>query len=147
MRKAVLFRSVIRLLGEGSEVNDAVYMWKRHRHVLPFGGATFVGMVLLAGWLGWDDWATRIVIGLAATAVAVAASTDYKILADTSSGLYLLDASRIRQTATAMGKQLSSGTDIKQAGGTMLAADWEVDGSLYTVPKSSEQAMNRIAGS
>lgn len=142
-----MFRSVIRLLDEGSEVVDAVYMWKRHRHVVPFGGATFVSMVLLAGWLGWEDWATRIVIGLAATAVAVAASTDYKVLASTSSGLYLLDASRVRQTAKAMGKRLSPGTEIKQAGGTMLAVDWEVDGSLYTVPKSSERAMNRIAES
>ncbi len=126
---------------------EAVYMWKRHRHVVPFAGVTFVGMVLLSGWLGWEDWATRIVIGLAATAVAVAASTDYKVLASTSSGLYLLDASRIRQTAKAMGRRLPPGTEIKQAGGTMLAVDWEVDGSLYTVPKSSERAMNRIAGS
>ncbi len=145
MRKAALFRSVRRFLDEDTDLIDAVYLWRRHRLVVPFAVAVFIGMLLIAGWVGWDDWATRIVLGLAATALAVTASTEYRILADTSHGTFLLQASRIRQVAIAMAEQLPSDARIDRVGGTIVASDWEVDGSLYTAPKSSEQAMARIA--
>ena len=146
MRKANLFRSVMRFLDDGVQVVEAVYMWRRHRLMFPFGIVSFLGMVVVAEWAGWDEWATRIVIGLAAVAVAVAASTDYKVVAQTTDGLCLLQASRIRQVATRMLEKLPSDVAIEPVGGTILAADWEVGGSVYTVPRSSEQAISRIAG-
>ena len=146
MRKANLLRSIARLLDDGTAVVEAVYMWKRHRLMFPFGIVSFVGMVVVAEWAGWDEWATRIVIGLAAVAVAVAASTDYRVLAQTSDALFLLQASRIRQAATRLLEKLPPDATIRPVGGTILAADWEVAGSVYTVPRSSEQAISRIAG-
>jgi len=136
----------MRFLDDGVHVVEAVYMWRRHRLMFPFGVVSFLGMVAVAEWAGWDEWSTRIVIGLAAVAVAVAASTDYKVVAQTTDGLFLLQASRIRQAATRMLERLPSDVTIKPVGGTILAADWEVAGSVYTVPRSSEQAISRIAG-
>ncbi|HSR43830.1 MAG TPA: hypothetical protein VLT15_01200 [Acidimicrobiia bacterium] len=146
MRKANLLRSIARFLDDGTYVIDAAYMWRRHRLMLPFGIASFVGMVIVAEWVGWEDWATRVVIGLAGAALAVAASTDYKVVALTSTGVILLQASRIRQAATRMIEKLPADVAIEPVGGTVLAADWEIAGSVYTVPRSSEQAINRIAG-
>lgn len=113
--------------------------------MFPFGAAAFVGMVLVADWAGTSDWPTRIVLGAAGVAVAVAATTDYKVLAQTSSGMVLLRASRIRQVATGMIELLPRDLKLVQVGGTIIAADWEVDGSVYTVPKASEQAMSRMS--
>ena len=60
--------------------------------------------------------------------------------------MILLQASRIRQAATRMIEKLPADVAIEPVGGTVLAADWEIAGSVYTVPRSSEQAINRIAG-
>jgi hypothetical protein len=120
-------------------------MWKRHRLLLPFGLAAFVGMVLVAAWAGAEDWPTRIVIGLAGFAVAVAATTDYRVVAQTSEGILLLRASRIRQVAKEIIERFPFATPIEPVGGTALAADWSVAGQTYTVPRSSETAMDRIA--
>jgi len=146
MRRANLFRSVVRFLDDGTHLVDAAYVWKRHRLVYPFGISSFVGMLIVAEWAGWDDWATRVAIGLAAVAIAVAASTEYKVVAQTSDGLFLFQASRIRQAATGLLERLPSDATIKPVGGTVLAADWEVAGSVYTVPRSSERAISRISG-
>ncbi len=124
---------------------EAAYMWRRHRLMMPFVVGTFIGTVLVAGWVGWDDWPTRIAVGLAAAAVAVAASTDYRVLALTSGGLVLLEASRIRQAATGMLELLAPTVTIERVGGTVLAADWEVAGLVYTVSRSSEGAVARIS--
>ena len=83
---------------------------------------------------------------LAAAAIAVAASTEYKVVAQTSDGLFLFQACRIRQAATGLLERLPSDATIKPVGGTVLAADWEVAGSVYTVPRSSERAISRISG-
>ena len=146
VRKAYLLRSIARFLDDGSYLVEAAYMWKRHRLMLPFAIASFAGMVIVAEGAGWDDLPTRIVIGLAGAALAVAASTDYRVVALTSTGVILLQASRIRQAATGILEELPADVSIEPAGGTVLATDWEIGGSIYTVPKSSERAINRIAG-
>lgn len=124
---------------------EAAYMWRRHRLMVPFVAGSFLATVLVAGWVGWDDWPTRLAIGLAVAAVAVAASTDYRVLALTSVGLVLLKASRIRQAATGMLERLAPDVTIERLGGTVLATDWEVAGSVYTVSRSSEEAVARIS--
>lgn len=145
MRRDVLLRSVARLLDDGAEVTDAAYMWRRHRWVVPFTAVTFVAVVLLAENVGWTDWPTRIALGFAASAVAVAASTDYRVLADTASGQVLCKASRIRQAALSVLERLDADALIERVGGTVIATDWQVGDEIYTVPRSSEQAMHRIA--
>ena len=113
--------------------------------MIPFSIVSFLGMLLVSEWAGWDEWSTRIVLGLAAVAVAVAASTDYKVVAHTTDGVVLLQASRIRQVAIGKLERLARDVLVRPVGGTVLAADWEVGGVVYTVPRSSEQAISRIA--
>lgn len=120
-------------------------MWSRHRWMVPYaaiaGGAVYLG----ADWAGFTEVATRLALGVAAAAVAVNATTNYRVLALTSEGLMLFRASRIRQYAVELLQRLPGDAAVRSAGGTMLAADWEVAGAVYTVPRGSEQAIQRIA--
>jgi hypothetical protein len=146
MRRAVLLRSVRRVLGEHVSVRDAAYMWNRHRWLIPYAMVVFAALVWLAPIAGVDDWPTRIVIGLAGTAVAVNASSDYRVIAETDEGFFMLRASRIRQVAIGEPEKLSSNVILEPVGGTLLATDWRVDDDVYTIARSSEQAMERMAG-
>ncbi len=145
MRRAVLLRSVQRVLGDDSEVRDAAYVWSRHRWITPFATLVFVAIVLLAPVAGVEEWPTRLVIGLAGLGVAFLATTDYRVVAETDTGIVVLKASRIRQVATEFGESLARDADLRPVGGTVLATDWLVGDHRYTVPRSSEQAMERMA--
>lgn len=145
MRRAVLFRSVQRLLGEDDVVIEAAYMWSRHRLMMPFAAVVFAAVALLAPIANIDDWPTRIVIAAAAVAVAVTASTDYSVLAQTGEGTHLFDASKIRQVATRHRARLETRESLAPVGGSGLTTDWQVGDRTYTVPRSSEQAISRIA--
>lgn len=146
MRRAVLLRSVRGVLGEHVPVRDAAYMWNRHRWFFPYAAVVLAVLVWLAPIAGVDDWPTRIVIGLAGAAIAVNASSSYRVLAETDEGTFLLRASRIRQVATGEPERLSSNASLEPVGGTLLATDWRVGEDVYTVARSSEQAMERMAG-
>ena len=147
MRYAFLLNSVRKVVGEDTTVHDAAYMWTRHRWVWPFGSAVFAGALVFAPFVGVDDWPTRIVIGAALMAVAIMAATEYRVLAQLGEGLDILDASKIRQVATGLKEHLPPNVEIGPAGGSMLASDWQVGRIRYTVPRSSENAMSRIAAS
>lgn len=146
MRRAVLLRSVLGVLGEHVAVRDAAYMWNRHRWLIPYATVVLAALVWLAPLAGVDDWPTRIVIGLAGMGVAVNASSNYRVLAETDEGMFLLRASRIRQVATGGAERLASNASLEPVGGTLLATDWRVGENVYTVARSSEQAMERMAG-
>lgn len=145
MRRAVLLRSVQRVLGDGITVKDAAFAWSRHRWITPFGTLVFGAIVFLAPIGGIDDWPTRLVLGLAGVGVAVMATTNYRVVADTDAGMYLLKGSRIRQVAIAGGDRVDEHAELKPVGGTMIATDWKVGEHVFTVPRSSEQAMQRMA--
>lgn len=113
--------------------------------MVPYSVLVFGAVVLLAPVFGIDDWPTRTVIGLATGGVAVMATSEYRVLAETEDGLVLLKASKIRQVATELRERLPDDTTMAPVGGTVLAADWDVGGHTYTVARSSEQAMNRMA--
>lgn len=144
MRRAVLLRSASRVL-DGAAVPDAAYMWARHRWTMPFAVVVFGAVALLAPIAGVDDWPTRVVIGAAVAAVGVAATTEYRVIARTERGLVLLTASRIRQVATSVVGWLPADVELAPVGGTLLATDWQVGDRRYTVSRSSEQAMERMA--
>ena len=145
MRRTFLIRSVQRALGEGMTVYDAAYVWSRHRWMLPFSGVVFAAVVLLTPLGLIDDWPTRIVIGAAAVAVAVTATTEYSVIAQSDGGLHLLTASKIRQVALRFKEHLAPNIQFEPVGGTGLSADWQVGDRRFTVPRSSEQAMARMA--
>lgn len=147
MRRANLLRSIARLLDEGTELKDAAYMWSRHRWMIPYAVFAALAVFLTSEWAGFTETPTRVALGFAAGAIAVNATTDYRVLARTSRGLVLLKSSRIRQYATEVLERLPKSTTIEVVGGTVLATDWQVGDAVYTVPKSSEQAIQRIAQS
>lgn len=120
-------------------------MWFRHRWVAWFATAVLFGLVWLAPLAGIEDWPTRVVIGLAGLGVAVNASSNYRVLAETDQGMFVLAASRIRQVATGRPEKLSPGAELEPVGGTLLAADWRVGTNVFTVARSSQQAMERMA--
>ena len=145
VRRAILFRSVTRALGDEVVVREAAYVWRRHKWMVPYGATVFGAVTLLAPIGGIEDWPTRIAIGAAAVAVAVTATTDYSVVAQTDAGLALFKASKIRQIATEFREHLPGDVELTRVGGTLLAADWQVGERVYTVPRSSDQAMNRMA--
>lgn len=145
MRRAALIRSITGVLGDQVAVRDAAYMWTRHKWMVPYSSAVFGAVVLLAPIAGIEDWPTRIVFGLAGGAVAVMATTEYWVVAQTDDGFATLEASKIRQVARRLHSHLPRDVELAPVGGTILAADWQVGERRYTVPRSSEQAMQRMA--
>ncbi|MEO1065559.1 MAG: hypothetical protein AAFZ07_29435, partial [Actinomycetota bacterium] len=77
------------------------------------------------------------VVAPAATATAAAATVD--------DGLHLLRASRIRRAAVAHLERLPDSTHVELVGNQFVITEWQVGDQRYTVPKSSESAMTRIA--
>ena len=137
--------SVDRVLDKEGATRDAAYVWTRHRWFAWFAGMSFVAVVVLAPVGGIESWPTRIVLGLAAVAVASLATTDYRVVADTTDGMFVLRASRIRQIATAMDRRVEGNAQIEPVGGTILYTDWQVGDMVFTAPRSSQTAMERMA--
>lgn len=145
MRRAVLFRSVNRVLGTSEQVIEAAYLWSRHRLMVWYGVAAFVLLFAVAEFAGFDDLATKVALGAAGVAVAVTATTDYRIVAMTTLDTYLFKASRIRRVALSLVDNLDSTVSMSPIGGTVFAVDWQIGDGRYTVTKSSERAIQRIA--
>jgi len=144
-RQRVLYESVRQLLDADERIDHVVYMSKRHRLMVPYVLAAFAGLGIVAFVVGIEQWSGRIGLGLAGAAVAAAATTDYRILASTSSGLVLFQSSRIRQFARKLLRRLDVDVEIAAVGGNLVMTDWLVDGDRYSVMKRFQQAMTAIA--
>ncbi|MEE9416578.1 MAG: hypothetical protein V3V01_14935 [Acidimicrobiales bacterium] len=144
MRRRTLLRSVQRLLGPGEELIDAAFMWRRHRLMFPYALLAFVATALVAALAGWDDWASRVAIAAAGTAIAVTASSEYRVLVLSTDGLALCRSMRVRQFATKLLKRLPGDTLIEPVGGTMLATDWKIGAATFSVAKNSEKSIEHI---
>lgn len=120
-------------------------MWTRHRLGYVYALAAFVGLVLVAVMSGFQEWPSRLVIGVAGAALAMAATTNYRVLAQTDAGFVLLDGGRFRQVATRLVRRLPDDVNISVQRDTLITTDWIVGDREYTVPKSSQRAMERIA--
>lgn len=120
-------------------------MWSRHRWMIPYAIVAAAAVFLTSEWAGFSELSTRTALAFAAGAIAVNATTDYRVVAKTGKGLVLLRGSRVRQHAVAVISRLPKNTKIEPVGGTVLASDWAVGESVFTVPKSHERALERIA--
>ena len=120
-------------------------MWSRHRWMIPYAAVAALAVFLTSEWAGFTELSTRTALAFAAGAVAVNATTDYRVVAKTAKGLVLLRGSRVRQHAVAVITRLPRSTKIEPIGGTVLATDWAVGESVFTVPKGHERALERIA--
>ncbi len=145
MRKAILFRSINRALDSDERVIEAVYMWARHRWMVPYAIVAFVALFIVADLVGFAEVSAQVALGIAGAAVAVAATTEYRIVAWTERGFYLLKASRIRRFATGLIDRLPDDTEMTPVESNVIATDWEIGQRRYTLTKSNEQAMQRIA--
>lgn len=145
MRRTVLLESVEKVLGHDVDVRDAAYVWKRHRWITYYSAGVFGAIALTAPVGGIEDWPTRIVLGLAGVSVAVMATTKYSVVAETNKGLQVLKASRIRQVAIEKEHLVEFEATFAPVGGNIIATDWQVGDRVFTVPRSSEQAMQRMA--
>ncbi len=145
MRRRVLIESVQKRLRADDELREVAYMWHRHRWTLPFAILAAIGVAGVAALVGVGSWGSLVAVGLAAAAVAATAATEYRVLAATQRGLVLLRASRIRQVAVEVLERLPASTPVTLVGNNFVLTDWLVGDRRYTVPKSSESAMTRIA--
>ncbi len=145
MRYNVLLRSVQRLLGPGEQLYGAAFMWQRHRLGYMYSLAAFIALTGIAIVAGFEDWLNRIVIGVAGASIALTATTLYRVLAATSEGLVLIEGGRVRHVGKSILRRLGPGTTVEIKRDTLVTTDWQVDGVEYTVPKSSQQAMQQIS--
>lgn len=144
MRRNVLVRSVKRLLPDAT-VFDVAYVWVRHPSGLLYAAGAFIALVLVGMAVGFDEWPSRIGLGIAGGAVAMSATTEYRVLAHTDEGLVLLAGGRVRQVARRIIRVLPPDSRVEIVRDTMLTTDWTIGDTEYTVPKSSQRSIERIA--
>ncbi|MGI9609634.1 MAG: hypothetical protein ACR2NL_05000 [Acidimicrobiia bacterium] len=145
MRHNILLRSIQRFLEPGERLYDAAFMWSRHRLAYVYALAAFVGMLIVAIVAGFEQWPSRLAIAVMGGAVAMTATTMYRVLASTSKGLVLLEGGKLRQVAKRRIRTLDSDVVVEIQRDTLITTDWKVGDSEYTVPKGSQKAMERIA--
>ena len=144
MRRNVLLRSVQRLLGPDEQLIEVALLWVRRPWSYLYGIVALAALLLVAIAVGFEQWTSRAAIAFAAAAIAVAATTDYRVLALTTEGLVLCRAGRVRQVARTIIDRPSRSIEMKPVGGTMITADWKIGTVEYTVTKSSQHAIERI---
>ena len=145
LRRELLLRSIDRHLGDDTSVRDAVVMWTRHRWFLPYALGAGILLWVVAAASDVEPLASQIAIGAAGAAVGAVATTNYWILADTTTGLALLRSSRIRQRATAFGRHVADDETIEMVGSTVITSDWRIDDVIYTLTKRWEATMRLLS--
>jgi len=141
----MLMRSVNRLLDEGEQAHAVVVMWSRHRLFFPYAALSAAVLFAVAVVVGVETTANRIVLAGCGAAVAAMATTNYIVLADTTTALVMCRSSRVRQYAKAVVKRLPHDTPLKMTGSTVVTSDWSVDGAIYTMTKRWEATMRQLA--
>ena len=139
-----MLRSVQRLLDPDETLLEAAILWARRPWSYLYGLAAFACLFMVAVVTGFEQWPTRMAIAVAGAAIAVTATTDYRILALTSNGLVMCRAGRVRHVARSIVDRPGRSIGIEPVGGTMITSDWRVGSIDYTVTKSSQQPMERI---
>ena len=145
MRQRILYDSVRPHLSDGERIRDLVHMWRRHHLLIPYAGAAFVGLFVLAFVVGITAWSGRVGLALAGASLAAMATTEYRVLARTTEGLVLLRSSRVRQRATELIKRLPDTTVITPVSSNLVLTEWKVNKATYSVMKRYQGAMVTIS--
>lgn len=140
-----LERSVQKHLSPGEKVHHVVHMFTRHHLAFPFIACSGVALAVVAALAGASQWSTRISLGLAGAAVAAMATTEYRVLVQTSTGLALLRSSRFRRRASGLIRRLPSSLSIEVLGSNLVITEYRVDGVVYSVMRRHQQEMTAIA--
>lgn len=144
MRQRNLLRSVQRLLDDGEQVRAASYGYARHPWTIAYALATGGAMFVLVGVLGGYSVESRVLLGAVAAAIAVAATTEYRIFASSTGGLLILRGSRFRLTATSVLKRVGEETEFVPVGGNLVTVEWRIDGVTYSVPKRADRELAKV---
>jgi hypothetical protein len=145
VRQNILLRSVQHLVADGEQVHTAVMMSTRHRWFLPYALAAGVGVGIVAAMTGLEGPLNWILFGAIGGAIAGMATTNYSVLAKTTSGLMLCRSSRVRQYAKSMIGRLPDDTPLTMVGSTVISSDWEIDGVIYSMTKRWEATMREMS--
>ena len=121
------------------------HMWTRHPLGIAYAVGAALAMFALATVLGVGQSSGRVGLGLAAGAIAAMASTEYRVLALTTSGLILFRSSKTRQKATSVIDRLAASTKIEPVSGNLVITDWSVGDQVYSVMKRHQMAMVAIS--
>ncbi len=151
MRRAVLWKSVLRLTKRSETLEQVAFVWARHRLMVPFALAALAALTGVAWALDFPTWSARLAIGAAGAAIAVNATTEYRVLGLSDRRILVCRASRIRQKASELHSDLPLDATFERApGGTLVTSTWRVGEAIYTVPRSSQIAIEdmraRLAG-
>lgn len=110
--------------------------------MVPFALAALAALTIVAWVLDFPTWSARLAIGAAGAAIAVNATTEYRVLGLSDRRILVCRASRIRQKATDLHGDLPlESTFERQPGGTLVTSTWKVGDAVYTVPRSSQIAI------
>ena len=120
-------------------------MWTRHRLIVPYAAFAFAVLLIVGIATGIEQWSGRFGLAVAGAALAAMATTEYRVLALTASGLVLLRSSRIRQRATALIERLPASVEVRPIGSNLVITDWSVDSNVYSVMKRHQSAMVAIS--
>ena len=145
MRRRVLVNSVRRLLPADVVVVDVVFMWRRSGAMYVWA-AGFATLAMVAATLAdYGSVATRIALAVAAALTAAIVTTDSRVLAQTDSGPFAFVAGRVRQVATQLIGPLPHDAALEVVGSNLVLTDWMVGPERFSVPRSHQAAMTRLA--
>lgn len=145
VRQNILIRSVAKLLDDGEQVDRVVVMFTRHRWFLPYSILAGLALFAVATMTEIPGFGNRIVIGACGMAIAGLATTNYWVLAETSTDLVLCRSSRVRQYAKSIHERFPLDTDLEMVGSTVVTSDWRLDGLMYTLTKRWEATMRELS--
>ncbi len=133
-----------RLLDDEEQVKAASYGYARHPWTIAYALAAGGAMFFLVDLLGGYSVQSRVLLGAIAAAIAVAATTEYRIFASTTSGLLILKGSRFRLTATSVLKRVGEEIEFVPVGGNLVTVEWRIDGVIYSVPKRADSELAKV---
>ena len=114
-------------------------------HRLPWTPWKLLALLAVAVAVGIEGRINQGAIGLSAAMIGAMATTNYWVLAETTTGLVLLRSSRIRQYAKQVVKHLGITPSIEMVGSTVITSDWRIDGTMYSVTKRWESPLRQLA--
>lgn len=120
-------------------------MQTRHRWFIPYAMFAGIFMLIVGVLAGFSGAVSYVVLAACGVAIAGMATTEYSVLAITNDRLLLCRASRIRQRAIELSRELDEPVQLSMVGSTTITSDWDVDGVIYTLTKRWEPAMTALA--
>jgi len=136
---------VQRLLPDGVELVDVVFMWRRSASTYLWssvGAGVVVGVLSAAG---YGSMATRLMLALAVGLAVSIVATDSRVLAHTNAEPYVFAAGRVRQIAVQLLGPLAPDDVIQVVGTNLVVTEWLVGTERFSVPRNFQASMTRLA--